>query len=78
MRLALIQRFSEVLDHVGLAVLSIIPGNSKLWTILMENFNLGIGKMSLTFENPLLPNPVLPKTSVSVEFGYYKHCTEKK
>ena len=30
----------------------------------MENLNLGIVKMSVTPENPLFPNPVLPKTSV--------------
>ena len=30
----------------------------------MENFNLGITEMSVTPENPLFPNPVLPKTSV--------------
>ena len=30
----------------------------------MEIFNLGIAKTSVTPENPLFPNPVLPKTSV--------------
>ena len=61
---SLLQRFSEVPDQLGLAILSAIPGNPLLWTFLMYNFNLGIAKMSVTSENPLFPNPVLPKTSV--------------
>ena len=47
-----------------MANLSVIPGNPLLWAFLMENFNLGIAKMSVTTENPLFPNRVLPKTSV--------------
>ena len=60
-----LQRFSEVPDQLGMAILSIIPGNPLLWTFLMKNFNLGIAKMSVIPENPLFPNPVLPKTSVT-------------
>ena len=60
-----IQRFSEVTDRLGMAILSVTPENPLLWAFLMENFNLGIAKMSVTPENPLFPNPVLPKTSVS-------------
>ena len=60
-----IQRFSEVPDQLGMAVLSVTPGNLLLWTLLMQNFNSGISKISVTPENPLFPNPVLPKTSVS-------------
>ena len=59
-----IQRFSEVTDQSGMAILSVIPGNPLLWAFLMEIFNLGIVKTSVTPENPLFPNPVLPKTSV--------------
>ena len=40
-----LQRFSEVPDHLGLAILSIIPGNPKTLGFLMENFNLVIGKI---------------------------------
>ena len=32
----------------------------------MENFILGIAKMSVISENPSFPNPVLPKTSVEI------------
>ena len=35
----------------------------------MQNLNLGIAKMSVIPENPLFPNPVLPKTSV---YGFKK------
>ena len=48
-----------------MTILCVTPGNPLLWTFLMENFNLGIAKMSVIPENPLFPNPVLPKTSVS-------------
>ena len=44
-----VQRFSVVTDQMGMAILSVIPGNPLLWAILMENFNLGIAKC------PLLP-----------------------
>ena len=47
-----------------MAILSVIPGNPLLWTFLMENFKLGIVKMTVTSENPLFLNTVLPKTSV--------------
>ena len=47
-----------------MAILSVIPGNPLLWAFLMQNFNLGIAKMFVALENPLFPNPVLPKTSV--------------
>ena len=59
-----LQRFSEVPDQLGMAILSVTPENPLLWTFLMENFNLGNGKISVTSENPLFPNPVLPKISV--------------
>ena len=59
-----IQRFSEVPDQLGMTILSVIPGNPLLWAFLMQNLNLGIAKMSVIHENPLFPNPVLPKTSV--------------
>ena len=45
-------------------ILSVIPGNPLIWAFLMENFNLEIVKMSVISENPLFPNPLLPKTSV--------------
>ena len=60
----ILQRFSEVPDQLGMAILSVIPENPLLWAFLMQNFNLGIAKMSVIPENPLFPNPVLPKTSV--------------
>ena len=59
-----VQRFSEVPDQLGMAILSVTPENPLLWTFLMQNFNLGIAKMSVIPENPVFPNPVLPKTSV--------------
>ena len=59
--------FTEVPDQLGMAILSIITGNPLLWTFLMQHFNLGIVKMSLIVENPLFPNPVLPKTSVLLQ-----------
>ena len=59
-----LQMFSEVTDQLGMTILSAIPGNPLLWTFLMQNFNLGIAKMSVILENPLFPNPLLPKTSV--------------
>ena len=40
---------------------------SVVWTFLLQNINLGIAKMSVIPENPLFPNPVIPKTSVLVE-----------
>ena len=48
----IIQRFSEVPDQFGMAILSVIPGNLLLWTFLPQNFKLGIAKMSVTPENP--------------------------
>ena len=59
-----IQRFSEVTDKLGMAILSVTPENPLLWSFLMGNFNLGIAKMSAIPKNPIFPNPVLPKTSV--------------
>ena len=47
-----------------MAILFDTPENPLLWAFLIEIFNLGIAKMSVTPENPLFPNPVLPKTSV--------------
>ena len=47
-----------------MAILSVTPENPLLWTFLMENFNLGIVKISVIPENQVFPNPVLPKTSV--------------
>ena len=63
-RFSEVQRFPEVTDQLGMAILSVIPGNPLLWAFLMENFNLGIAKMFVTSENPLFPNPLPPKTSV--------------
>ena len=60
-----LQRFSEVPDQLGMAILFVISGNPLLWAFLMQNFNLGIAKMSVIPENPLFPNPLLPKTSVN-------------
>ena len=48
-----LQRFSEVTDQLVMAILSVTPENSLLWAFLMENFKLGISKMSVTPENPL-------------------------
>ena len=50
-----------------MAILSVTPESTLVWIFLMQNFNLGIAKMSVTSENPLFQNPLLPKTSV--------HCT---
>ena len=61
-----LQRFSEVPDQLGMAILSVISGNPLLWAFLMQNLNLEIAKMFVISENPLYPNPVLPKTSVVV------------
>ena len=61
-----LQRFSEVPDQLGFAILSVTPENPLLWPFLTLNLNLGITKMSVTSENPLFPNPVLPETSVQV------------
>ena len=36
-----------------MAIVSAIPGNPVLWTFLMQNFNLGIAKMSVIPQNPL-------------------------
>ena len=52
-----------------MAILSVTPENTLLCTFLMQNFNLGIVKMSVISENPVFPNLVLPKTSV-----YMKLC----
>ena len=62
--LYLLQRFSEVPAQLGMAILSLIPGNLLLWTFLMQNFNLGMAKISVNSKNPLFLNPLLPKTSV--------------
>ena len=35
----LLQRFSEVPDQSGMAILSVTPGNPLLWTFLMQNLN---------------------------------------
>ena len=40
-----VQRLSEVPDQLGIAILSVIPGNPLLWTFLMENFNLEIANV---------------------------------
>ena len=47
----MIQRFSEVPAHLGMAILSVIPGNPLLWTFLMQNFNLEIAKISVISES---------------------------
>ena len=56
--------FSEVPVQLGMAILSVTPENPLLWTFLMQNFNLGIAKMAVIHENPLLR-----KTSVLVELS---------
>ena len=53
-----VQRFSEVPDQLGMAILSVIPENPLRWAFLTQNFNLGIAKISGIPENPVLPNPV--------------------
>ena len=57
-----------------MANLSATPENPLLWAFLMENFNLGMAKMSVIPENPLFPNPVLPKTTVQqmTQFGLHR------
>ena len=35
----------------------------------MQNLNLGMDKMTVIPENPVFPNPLLPKTSVFVKPG---------
>ena len=37
------------------------------------NFNLGIAKISVIPENPVFPNPVLPKTSVNGGTHFWIH-----
>ena len=69
--LFIIQRFLEVPDQLGMAILSVIPENPLLWAFLMQNFTLGIAKISSIPENPLFPNPVLPKTSVSFLYAQF-------
>ena len=51
-----IQRFSEVTDQLGMAILSVTPENPLLWAFHMQNFNLGIVKMT-----------IIPKKSVTSE-----------
>ena len=55
---AYVQMFSEVPDQLGMAILSVIPRNPfyVLWAILMENFHLGIAKMSFTLEYGISEN----------------------
>ena len=65
----ILQRFSEVTDQLGMAVLSIIPGNPLLWAFYCEISVWGLPKCPLFPENPLFPNPVLPKTSVTLPFA---------
>ena len=60
----IIQRFSEVTDQLGTAILSVTPEYPLLWPYLMQNLNLGIAKMSIISQNQLFPNQLLPKTSV--------------
>ena len=43
----------------------------------MENFNLGIGELSVTPENPLFPNPVLPKTSVLISIQSFSEVPDQ-
>ena len=71
-----VQRISEVTHQSGMTILSVIPGNLLLWAFLMENLNLGIAKMSVTPENSLFSNPVLPKTFVHhlLEFELILNC----
>ena len=69
-----LQRFSEVTDHLGMAISSVTPENPLLWAFLMENFNLGIAKMSVISENPVFPNPVLPKTTVLGDIDLRWRC----
>ena len=54
----MVQRFSEVTDQLGMAILSVTPGNPLLWSFSTQTFNLGIVKMSVIPKNPLFPNPV--------------------
>ena len=62
-----------------MTILSVIPENPLLWAFLMQNFNLGIAKMSVIPENQLFPNPVLPKTSVLYWiFGKNGHFSESQ
>ena len=37
----MVQRFSEVPDQLGMAILSVIPGNPLLWTFFNEKFQFG-------------------------------------
>ena len=59
-----VQRFSEVTDQLGMAILYGISGKSLYWTFLINNFNLAIAKKSIIRIHPVIPNPPLPKTSV--------------
>ena len=51
-----------------MVILSVTPKNPLLWTFRMENFHLGIAKISIIPENPVFPNPAPPKTSALI-FG---------
>ena len=57
----------EVFRKFRISILTVTPENPLIWAFLMQNFNLGIAKLSVIPENPLFPNPVLPKTSVFVK-----------
>ena len=51
-------------DQLGMTILSVIPGNSLLWGILIQTFNLGIAKMfiiseSVTSENLSIKSIIL-------------------
>ena len=53
----------------------LLPKNLLLWALLMQNFKLGMAKMSVTPENRVFLNPALPKTSV---FLLSHHCIKGK
>ena len=54
-----VQRFSEVPDQSGMSILSVTPGNPV--TLSFHNGKCQFGDCKIV---PLVPNPVLLKTSV--------------
>ena len=62
---------------LGMDILSVTPKNPLLCAFIMQNFTLGMA-MSVIPENPLFPNPLLPKTSVLARFFPYAGQKNKK
>ena len=66
-----IQRFLEVTDKLGVADLSVTPEKPLLWAFLMQNFNLGIAKMSVISESVTSENLCMRKKSVKAKLSLF-------